>query len=188
MILSALKKKYLFEYNKQQVQPLLHQKNTHSLYTIGPTGWEVCVSNPEDVKQILFKLDTLSFKYLVGDNTFITNGHDWKTQRSIVSPALYRSMSVNMFRELSKTLFETMEKLEDTIEVTNLLHRYTLDAIGRPWIPFNTGGRKRLDMNFSLTEQHVILLMLLRKCKRSLAMDSPYRDQILNITFKNKNN
>ncbi|KAI8380763.1 cytochrome P450 [Blakeslea trispora] len=120
------------------------------LQRLGQLGWEVYVSNPEDAKQILFKIDafpkadifeqnenTLGNKFSVGQNIFIANGHNWKAQRSIANPAFNRSMPVTMFGELSKTLFRSMEGMGDTIEVTSLLRRYTLDAIGRAAFGFD---------------------------------------------------
>ncbi|KAI8377163.1 cytochrome P450 [Choanephora cucurbitarum] len=151
VVLSALKNESLFEYNKSQVLPILHQENSSGLYTrLGPNGWEVCICNPEDAKQVLFKLGsfpkaeiftqnkgTLANRFSVAENIFLANGHNWKTQRSIANPAFHRSMPVNMFGELSKTLFETMDKMGDTIEVTNLFRRFTLDAIGRAGFGFD---------------------------------------------------
>ncbi|KAI8333281.1 cytochrome P450 [Choanephora cucurbitarum] len=151
MILSVLRKDSIFEYSRKHIKPLLKKNDTRGLYTrLGPTGWEVYVSNLEDAKQVLFKLDTfpktdefkeskdtLGNKFSVGQNIFIANGHEWKKQRSIANSAFHRSMPIVMFGELVETLFRTMEQMSDTIEVTSLLRRYTLDAIGKAAFGFD---------------------------------------------------
>lgn len=46
------------------------------------------------------------------------------------------------------------------------------------WVPFSGGGRQCLGINFSLTEQRVVLSMLLRKFEWDLPADSIHRDYI----------
>ncbi|KAI8094932.1 cytochrome P-450 cyp509A1 [Gilbertella persicaria] len=108
------------------------------------------IANPDYAKQVLFKHDmfpkmdllkgvegTLLYKFSGGPNIFIANGHDWRAQRTVVSPAFHRSMPIRMFGELAISLFKTMDKMSETIEVTGLIRRYTLDAIGKAGFGFD---------------------------------------------------
>lgn len=49
---------------------------------------------------------------------------------------------------------------------------------GLAWLPFSSGGRQCLGMNFSLTEQRVVMSMMLRKYTWELPADSIHRDGI----------
>lgn len=49
---------------------------------------------------------------------------------------------------------------------------------GLAWLPFSSGGRQCLGMNFSLTEQRVVMSMMLRKYTWELPADSIHRDGV----------
>ncbi|GAA5798150.1 hypothetical protein HPULCUR_003550 [Helicostylum pulchrum] len=53
------------------------------------------------------------------------------------------------------------------------------DHRGFSWIPFSNGSRQCLGMNFSLTEQRVVLAMILRKYEIDIPEDSIHRDEIV---------
>lgn len=59
------------------------------------------------------------------------NGHAWKEQRKIANPAFHRSMPVHMFGKLTQDLFVEMDKMGERIEISDLMERWTLDAIGK---------------------------------------------------------
>jgi cholesterol 24(S)-hydroxylase len=74
---------------------------------------------------------TLLFKF-GGDSSIASiNGHHWKKQRKIANPAFHRSMPVHMFGKLTQDLFHEMDKMGPVLEVTDLMERCTLDAIGK---------------------------------------------------------
>jgi cytochrome P450 len=77
------------------------------------------------------KEDTLSGKFTGGPNILFTNGAEWKSQRMVANPAFRRSMPVKLFGKLTVELFETMETMGDTVNFSDLMERWTLEAIGK---------------------------------------------------------
>lgn len=55
----------------------------------------------------------------------------WKSQRKVANPAFKRAMPVKLFGELAQEMFLAMENMGETINVSNLIRRYTLDVIGK---------------------------------------------------------
>lgn len=103
------------------------------------------VANAQDAKYVLTKADlfpkvdvgsktkkTLYTKFIGGPNILVLNGQHWKDQRKVMNPSFHRSMPVKVFGKLTVDMFKTMERMEtDIIEVTDLMTRWTLDAIGK---------------------------------------------------------
>ncbi|KAI9493687.1 cytochrome P-450 cyp509A1 [Zychaea mexicana] len=58
-----------------------------------------------------------------------------------------------------------------------------LAGIGFAWLPFSNGSRQCIGMNFSMTEQRVLLSMLLRKYELLLPEDSIHKDRIVTRGF-----
>ncbi|KAI8144471.1 cytochrome P-450 cyp509A1, partial [Fennellomyces sp. T-0311] len=54
-----------------------------------------------------------------------------------------------------------------------------LAKTGLAWIPFSNGARQCIGMNFSMTEQRVLLSMLLRKYEFELPKDSIHRQRVV---------
>ncbi|KAI8147891.1 cytochrome P450 [Fennellomyces sp. T-0311] len=50
--------------------------------------------------------------------------------------------------------------------------------LGLPWVPFGSGARQCIGMNYALDEQRVLLSMLLRKYTWSLPEDSIHKDKL----------
>lgn len=61
----------------------------------------------------------------------LLNGHEWKSQRKVANPAFRRSMPVKLFGKLTQEMFRSMETMNETINVSDLMERWTLDAIGK---------------------------------------------------------
>ncbi|KAI9251375.1 cytochrome P450 [Phascolomyces articulosus] len=57
----------------------------------------------------------------------------------------------------------------------------SVSKMGFGWVPFSNGARMCIGMNFSMTEQRVLLPMLLRKYEISLPLDSIHKEKV-NIT------
>lgn len=70
-------------------------------------------------------------KFVAGPNVIIISGDHWKSQRKVINPAFRRSMPVKLFGQLTQELFETIQVLGGTVDVSDLMMRCTLDAIGR---------------------------------------------------------
>lgn len=63
----------------------------------------------------------------------------------LANPAFRRSMPVKLFGSLTMDLFKLIDGAGETVEITDLMERFTLDAIG------NVGFGKQellLDANF----------------------------------------
>jgi cytochrome P450 len=79
-------------------------------------------------------LETVIGKFLGGPNILMLSGHHWRSQRKVANPAFRRSMPVKLFGDLTQQLFKTMEETmsaDGTVEVTELMFRSTLEAIGK---------------------------------------------------------
>jgi cytochrome P450 len=69
---------------------------------------------------------------LGGPSIVNVNGQEWKSQRKVASPAFHRSMPIQLFANLTMALFSEMEKSNtDRIDISDLMERFTLDAIGK---------------------------------------------------------
>lgn len=75
--------------------------------------------------------DTLNGKFIGGPNLAMINGHEWKAQRKLANPAFSRSMPVNLFGKLTQDMFKMIDALGETVSMSELLNRWTLDAIGK---------------------------------------------------------
>jgi cytochrome P450 len=70
-------------------------------------------------------------KFIGGPNMVFLNGHEWKSQRKMANPAFHRSMPVKLFGELTVEMFKVMETMGETIDFSDMMERWTLDAIGK---------------------------------------------------------
>lgn len=70
-------------------------------------------------------------KFIAGPNVLIISGDHWKSQRKVINPAFRRSMPMKLFGQLTQELFATIQVLGGTVDVSDLMMRCTLDAIGR---------------------------------------------------------
>ncbi|RCI02599.1 hypothetical protein CU098_004206, partial [Rhizopus stolonifer] len=86
-------------------------------------GWAVFVSNLEAAKTVFFdsantfpksirsdQHHSVFGRLIFGPNVAFLNDPHWKLQRKVANPAFRRSMPVNMFGQLTLTLFDTMEQ------------------------------------------------------------------------------
>ncbi|KAG2204329.1 hypothetical protein INT47_009371 [Mucor saturninus] len=116
----------------------------------GRFGWALHIANPEDAKRFFLKTDlfpkvvpqnghkeTIQGKFIGGPNMLVLNGHEWKAQRKVANPAFHRSMPVKLFGKLTQDMFKVMEGMGETIVITDLLERWTLDAIGKAGFDFD---------------------------------------------------
>jgi cytochrome P450 len=74
---------------------------------------------------------SLGYRFAARPNIALLNGEHWKSQRKIANPAFHRSMPVQLFGKLAEDLFDEMDKMKSRVEVTDLMARWTLDAIGK---------------------------------------------------------
>ncbi|KAG0188021.1 cytochrome P450-dit2 [Apophysomyces sp. BC1034] len=65
------------------------------------------------------------------------NGPEWKKQRKIANPAFHRSMPIHLFGTLTQKMFKTMDQMDSTIEITKLMKRWSLDALGKAGFGFD---------------------------------------------------
>lgn len=74
---------------------------------------------------------TLFSRFIDGPNILILNGHAWRSQRNVINPAFHRSMPVKLFGKLTQEMFKVMETIKATINISDLMECWTLEAIGR---------------------------------------------------------
>lgn len=75
-------------------------------------------------------VETTLFARYAPQNLVFINGARWKSQRMLANPAFRRSMPVKLFGNLALELFKSMDTMDGNIEITDLMERFTLDAIG----------------------------------------------------------
>jgi cytochrome P450 len=75
--------------------------------------------------------DTLLTKFVGGPNVLTLAGHEWKNQRKVTNPAFRRSMPVKLFGKLTQELFKVMDTMDETVDISDLMLRWTLEAIGK---------------------------------------------------------
>ncbi|CAI2198282.1 16238_t:CDS:2, partial [Funneliformis geosporum] len=72
-----------------------------------------------------------------GTNVVFTNGDAWKRHRYITNPA-FKSLPMHVFDETAVKLLKVIEKVDnEPIEVNDLMHRLTLDVLGRASFGFD---------------------------------------------------
>ncbi|KAI8879153.1 cytochrome P450 [Backusella circina FSU 941] len=156
---SLFKEDSILKRSQRYALPQINSKESNGLYLrSGRFGWEVQITNPEAVKRVFLKQDlypknvsgkkfstSLGYKFVGRPNIALLNGEHWKTQRKIANPAFHRSMPVHMFGKLTQDLFGEMEKMETTVEVTDLMERWTLEAIGKAGFDFDFNAIKDRD-------------------------------------------
>ncbi|KAG2213089.1 hypothetical protein INT47_011238 [Mucor saturninus] len=154
-IKSVLRKESASDRSDRVFLPEIDQKN-HSIFMEQERlGWIVHVSNPKDAKRILLKIDkfpkiqtkdehkeTLNAKFTGGPNIVMLNGPEWKKHRMVANPAFHRSMPVKMFGKLTQDMINVIDSMEETVDISNLLHRWTLEAIGKAGFDFEFNAIK----------------------------------------------
>ncbi|CAG8756710.1 1916_t:CDS:2, partial [Funneliformis caledonium] len=72
-----------------------------------------------------------------GTNVVFSNGDVWKRHRYIINPA-FKSLPMHLFDETALKLLKVIEKVDNgPIEVKDLMHRLTLDVLGRAAFGFD---------------------------------------------------
>ncbi|GAA5814314.1 hypothetical protein MFLAVUS_007808 [Mucor flavus] len=135
----------------------------------GKVGWEIQVTNAEDIKHILLKYElfpktnfaegcteTLVNKFIARPNLVFTNGEEWKSQRKIVNPAFRRSMPVKLFGNITQQLFKRIDGSEKTLDVSDLMTRCTLEAIGKAGFGFDFEAVSKKDSKWTKIYSEVI--------------------------------
>lgn len=54
------------------------------------------------------------------------NGQDWKRQRNVANPVFHRAMPIEVFGQITKRMFESMDKLDndDIVDMADYMKRY----------------------------------------------------------------
>lgn len=98
--------------------------------------YRICITHQQKI-ELFPKIQTKDFKetlpgrFIGGNNMLMASGSAWKAQRMIANPAFHQSMPVKLFGRLTQDLFNAMETMEETVNVTELMERWTLEVIGK---------------------------------------------------------
>ncbi|CAG8539253.1 13865_t:CDS:10, partial [Funneliformis caledonium] len=91
-----------------------------------------------------------------GTNLIISNGDVWKRHRHIASPA-FKSLPMHVFDETAVKLLKVIEKVDNgPIEVKDLMHRLTLDVLGRAVFGFDFNNLEDPTNVYVTTYQDVV--------------------------------
>ncbi|GAA5801593.1 hypothetical protein HPULCUR_007041 [Helicostylum pulchrum] len=170
---SLMKGESMFDRGYSVHLPMVNARHDGLYVEPGRFGWEVHVSNPEDVKHILLKTKMFPKcdfnigneqgflnKFIAGPNVLIISGDHWKSQRKVINPAFRRSMPMKLFGQLTQELFATIQVLGGTVDVSDLMMRCTLDAIGRAGFGFDFSAIRDINSHWT-----TLLLWLFPKRK-----------------------
>lgn len=80
--------------------------------------------------------DTLNSKFAIGPNIVMLSGHSWKSQRKVANPAFRRSVPIKLFGNLAQELFKSMETMDESVNFSDLMERWTLEVIGKAGFGF----------------------------------------------------
>lgn len=56
------------------------------------------------------------------------NGQDWKRQRSVANPVFHRAMPIEVFGQITKRMFESIEKQNNggIVDMADYMRRYRM--------------------------------------------------------------
>ncbi|KAI8093090.1 cytochrome P450 [Halteromyces radiatus] len=150
-LLRMVQKKPLGQISRELTVPLLDPKTGEMYLKRDRLGWTVNIANPEAAKTFFLKTDlypkasfthqsgTLFHDFLGDGNILFANSKtEWMKHRKLANPAFHRSMPVKLFAQLSHKVFKVIdEKIEQPILITDMMERFTLDAIGLAGFDFD---------------------------------------------------
>ncbi|KAI8879155.1 cytochrome P450, partial [Backusella circina FSU 941] len=146
-----LKREHMLQRSQRFALPMVDSEISNGLYLRpGRLGWEIHITNPDAIKRVLLKHEqfpkvvqpkvnhsSLLYKFIGQPNIVNLNGDHWRDQRKIANPAFHRSMPIEMFGKLTQKLFGVMDGMGKTVDVLDLMERWTLDAIGKAGFDFD---------------------------------------------------
>ncbi|KAJ1919174.1 hypothetical protein H4219_002121 [Mycoemilia scoparia] len=115
--------------------------------------WIVIFSDASVAKKMF--LDTTTFKkfdvtkymkgtlnaQLLGDSLVFKNGQEWRSHRQVVNPAFHRSWPTDVFGNVAKEMIGVLTQMpKGPVKVDGVLHRATLDALGRIAFEYDFGA------------------------------------------------
>ncbi|KAG2229948.1 hypothetical protein INT48_003493 [Thamnidium elegans] len=166
---SILKNESLFDRGKRVSMEFVKSRPDGLYLEPGKVGWEIQVYNAEDIKHILLKYElfpktdfaegcteTLVNKFIARPNLVFTNGEEWKSQKKVINPAFRRSMPVKLFGNITQQLFKRIEGSEKTLDVSDLMTRCTLEAIGKAGFGFDFEAVSKEDSKWTKIYSEVI--------------------------------
>ncbi|GES99830.1 cytochrome P450 [Rhizophagus clarus] len=122
--------------------------------------WVLLVTDLELAKDIVTKSDlyvkaTLEESYpgtlfgrFYGTNVVMSNGDVWRRHRRIANPA-FKNLPIHVFVESAMKLLTVMERVDNKpIEVKNLMHRLTLDVLGKAAFGFDFNNLEDPNNNY----------------------------------------
>ncbi|KAI8369193.1 cytochrome P450 [Choanephora cucurbitarum] len=169
LLKSALRGESGRDFDTRVVVPLLDTESNKAVYLRPINGqWSVIIADPEIAKTVFLKIEKFPkqtpspkmqqtvFGRFLGENSMvIANGHKWKAQRKLANPAFHRSMPVNLFGKLTLDFFDVVDQSNGRIDFTDLIQRWTLEAIGKAGFGFDFNAIKEKD-NMWVTTYNVI--------------------------------
>ncbi|EPB83718.1 hypothetical protein HMPREF1544_09512 [Mucor circinelloides 1006PhL] len=125
---------------KKLMLPTINEYGLCLKYILG--RWTVTVGDPILLQVLLKDVYTFPKEQVSMDPDLIltnqepnmgnANGQDWKRQRSVANPVFHRAMPIEVFGQITKRMFESMDKLNnnDIVDMADYMKRYALDCLG----------------------------------------------------------
>ncbi|ORX55717.1 cytochrome P-450 cyp509A1 [Hesseltinella vesiculosa] len=134
-------------------EPMVRKHKLHARFD--RAAWTVMVTDPALATQVLVKSgdrgapkqdfsqenrNTLLFKMFGGSNILFDSGDNWRRHRRLANPAFHKSLPVAKFGQTVSDMFSLLDNDHDrsfSLNVENLIERWTLDIIGHVGFGFN---------------------------------------------------
>ncbi|CEP06874.1 hypothetical protein [Parasitella parasitica] len=125
---------------KKLMLPTINQYGLCLKYILG--RWTLTVGDPILLQMLLKDVYTYPKEKISMDPDLIltnqepnmgnANGQDWKRQRSVANPVFHRAMPIEVFGQITKRMFASMDKQNsgDIIDMAEYMRRYALDCLG----------------------------------------------------------
>ncbi|KAL0140400.1 cytochrome P450 [Mucor lusitanicus] len=125
---------------KKLMLPTINEHGLCLKYILG--RWTVTVGDPILLQILLKDVYTFPKEQVSMDPDLIltnqepnmgnANGQDWKRQRSVANPVFHRAMPIQVFGQITKRMFESMDKQanNDVVDMADYMRRYALDCLG----------------------------------------------------------
>ncbi|KAK4522108.1 Fe-S cluster-binding ribosome biosynthesis protein [Mucor velutinosus] len=122
---------------KKLMLPTINEHGLCLKYILG--RWTVTVGDPILLQVLLKDVYTFPKEQVSMDPDLIltneepnmgnANGQDWKRQRSVANPVFHRAMPIEVFGQITKRMFDSMDKQnnDDIVDMADYMRRHNFD-------------------------------------------------------------
>ncbi|KAI8070957.1 cytochrome P450 [Gongronella butleri] len=151
-----------YDISEQLSMPLLKDPNCHMYARFERLGWSIHVATPQAAKAVFMNNKifpkvtntgwdgTLADRFLNGPNVMTQIDRRWREHRLVINPAFRRPLPYDLFADTTHRMFSELNDAHDnefTMDVGDLLFRWSLDILGLAVFGFDFGGLSKDENN-----------------------------------------